>query len=356
MMRGADRWLWPCLTAPSWPLESVSRVFLAVTDHFEPFHHAERDEALRRMELWQRAFPASISDFADATGRKPRHTFFYPIEQYDEEVIARLADLCGESGSEVEVHLHHHDDTAVTLRDKLDRGVEALMSHGLLSRAADGSGRFCFIHGDWALANCHPLGRHCGVPEEIRILREAGCVADFTFPSAPSPTQPRRVNSIYYTADTGNPQTLASGVPLRLGQGPACRDAPYHLLLVHGVTAMNWHRRKWGLLPRLENSDLTMANPPTPERWRLWLRHAPRVAGRPDWAFIKLHTHGAPPPNCHMLLGQPMRAFREYLATLALPVHFVTAREMVNVLHALEDGAQDFDERLLVHRYPAPPL
>jgi len=344
------------MTARAWPPESVSRVFLAVTDHFEPFHHADQSTAVERMQRWQREFPASIQDFADATGRQPRHTFFYPVEQHDAEVVGRLADVCRETGSEVEVHLHHRDDTAATLRAGLQRGREALMSHGLLSRAADGSPRFCFIHGDWALANCHPAGKHCGVPEEIEVLRNAGCIADFTFPSAPSPTQPRRVNAIYYTPATGDPRTLAGGVGLQSAKVPPCREARDHLLLVHGVTALNWTRRKWGLLPRLENSDLTMANPPTPDRWRLWLRHAPRVAGRPDWAFVKLHTHGAPPPNCDMLLGPLMKAFREFVQDQPVPVHFVTAREMVNVLHALEDGAVEFDESMYTRRYAPPPM
>ena len=355
-MRGADRWLWPCLTAPAFVPEGVSRVFLAITDHFEPFHHTDRSGAIQRMQRWQRDFPVSIRDFADATGRKPRHTFFYPVEQYDAEVIERLADLCRETGSEVEVHLHHKEDTAATLWTKLHRGLEALMRHGLLSRAVDASAQFCFIHGDWALANCHPHGRHCGVPDEIEVLRKSGCIADFTFPSAPSPTQPRTVNAIYYTPSTGDPRTLAHGVSLKSSCVPSCREAQDHLLLVHGVTGLNWSRRKWGLLPRLENSDLTMANPPTPDRWRLWLRHAPRVAGRPDWAFVKLHTHGAPPPNCDMLLGTLMKTFRDFVQTQPVPVHFVTAREMVNVLHALEDGAQNFDESMLGHRYARPPL
>ena len=36
---------------------------------------------------------------------------------------------------------------------------------------------------------------------EIEILRETGCYADFTLPSAPSPTQTRKINSIYYAVD-----------------------------------------------------------------------------------------------------------------------------------------------------------
>ena len=356
MLRGAHRWLWPCLTSRSYPIASVSRVFITIVDHFEPFHKAkDRNEALRRMDRWLSEYPHSIQDCVDASGRTGGHTFCYPIEQYDADVVAKLAELCRRTGSETEVHLHHHGDTAATFRGKLRKGLEALMQHGLLSRAADGSPRFCFVHGDWALANSHPEGLHCGVPEELRILREMGCIADMTFPSAPSPTQPQRVNEIYYTPSSGDPHTLSEGPLVQCGvAAPSCDDCD-QLLLVHGVTALNWSRRKWGVLPRLENSDLTLANPPTPERWKLWLRHAPRVVGRPDWAFIKLHTHGATPWNSDMLLGQPMRAFREFLSAQHVPFHYVTARQMVNQIHAVE--ARSIDQSAAAdERYSSPPV
>lgn len=355
MLRGAHRWLWPCLASRSYPIETVTRVYLTIVDHFEPFHKAkDRNEALSRMDRWLSEYPASLHGCVDASGRTGRHTFCYPIEQYDQEVVSKLAELCQSTGSETEVHLHHHGDTASTLRDKLQKGLEALMQHGLLSRAADGSPRFCFVHGDWALANSHPEGHHCGVPEELRILRELGCIADMTFPSAPSPTQPQRVNDIYYTQNSGDPRTLSQGPSVRCGVASPSPDDCDQLLLVQGVTALNWSRRKWGVLPRLENSDLTLANPPTAERWKLWLHHAPRVVGRPDWAFLKLHTHGATPRNSDMLLGKAMRAFREFLSTLRVPFHYVTAREMVNVIHALEDGS--VDPSVGATRYSPPPV
>jgi hypothetical protein len=339
MMRGMDRWLRPYLKAPSYPADSVTRVFLAITDHFEPFHKAQdQAEAIRRMKRWQKEFPDSIQEFKDATGRLPRHTFFYPVEQYDTEVMSRLADLCAETGCQTEVHLHHEDDSSESLRERMKRGLDGLERHGLLHHSPDGKAAFCFIHGDWALANSHPEGHHCGVEHEIRLLRELGCMADFTYPSAPSPTQPQRVNSIYYTHCSGRPETLGEGPSAACGQVPDERSSSEHLLLIQGVVALNWKRRKLGLLPRLENSDITLANPPTAERWQIWLRHAPRVLGRPDWAFLKLHTHGATPWNSDMLLGSAMRRFREFLSTQKVIIHHVSAREMVELVHRLEDA------------------
>jgi hypothetical protein len=115
------------------------------------------------------------------------------------------------------------------------------------------------------------------------------------------------------------------------------------LLIVQGPLALNWQRKKFGLLPRIENSDLTAANPPTLDRLRLWLDCQVAVEGRPNWVFVKLHTHGAKPDNTRMLLGEPMREFHRSLAKLAkkdhtICFHYVTARELVNILHAAETG------------------
>ena len=338
-MRGAGRWLMPYLKTPRHSAESVERVFITIADHFEPFHKTDRAGGVERMKRWLREYPESIKPWAGQGGLHPKHTHFFPIEQYDKEVVSMLTDLCAMTGSEVEVHLHHHDDTATTLRDKLRRGIDDLSRHDLLRTDATGRPRFCFVHGDWALANCHPQGRHCGVSEELSFLREMGCIADLTFPSAPSPTQPRRINEMYYTPCSGRPETLTHGPCPKRGVVPMERDHPDHLLLIQGVTAPRWSQRKMGILPRLENSDLTLANPPTPDRWRIWLQHAPRVIGQPTWAFIKLHTHGATPWNSDMHLGLAMRQFREFLATQShLDIQWLTAGEMVQQIHAMEDG------------------
>ena len=354
-MRALDRWLLPYLRQASGTARPVSRVFVAVTDHFEPFHQTDRTGALERMRRWRDLYPAAIAGFRDSSGRGPRHSFFYPVEQYDREVVEHVAALCRETGGEAEVHLHHENDTEATLRPKLVEGAQRLAEHGLLSRHPDGRPAFAFVHGDWALANSGPHGRACGVAHEIQVLMETGCYADFTFPSAPDPSQPRRVNSIYYVRDTGSPDTLDHGPAARLG-APGPVD---HLLLVQGVVALNWRRRKLGLLPRVENSDLTEANPPTADRFQIWLRHAPRIAGLEDWAFVKLHSHGATPANSKVFLGPPMHDFHRHLCEdwAAQPgrvLHYVTAREMANVIHAVESGAREFSPSMLDFRYPAP--
>ncbi|HSI65543.1 MAG TPA: hypothetical protein VLE43_20620 [Candidatus Saccharimonadia bacterium] len=358
-MRALDRWLIPYLRQKKRRVADGVRVFLTIADHFEPYHHTNHAGAMDRMKRWSDEYPVGIAPFRDSGGRTPRHTFFYPIEQYDPEVVGKLAEVCRSSGSETEVHLHHDGDTEESLREKLLLGVSQLQSHGMLSQDPSGKAAFAFVHGDWALANCHPSGEACGVPHELAALRECGCYADLTFPSAPSPTQPTRVNSMYYVEDTGSPRTLSHGPAVRAGIQPAEAASLKHLLLIQGVLALNWDRRKWGVLPRMENSDITSANPPVASRFHSWLKHAPSPAGLPSWVFIKLHTHGAVPRNSDVFLGEPMRRFHRYLCEEwagrgGNHLHYVTAREMVNVLRAVEGGAREFHPALLDSVFPPP--
>lgn len=355
MYKALDLWLPAYLrrSRPATPA-GVTDILLAVCDHFEPLHDADKPTALQRIRRWQREFPPLIAPFRDADGVRPRHTWFYPVEQYDPDILAELTELCRRTGGEVELHLHHEDDTAEQLREKLALGKSNLARHGLLARDAAGGIRYGFIHGNWALANSHPQGRSCGVTNELTVLAETGCYADFTMPSAPSPTQTRIINSIYYAQDSGLPKSHDTGERARVNSKPETRNSK--LLLVQGPLGLNWERRKFGFLPRIENGEVTGANPPRPERVRIWTRVAPRVQGRPDWIFIKLHTHGGIERDMATLLAAPMRDFFAHLTTeyndgQKYRLHFVTARELVNIIHAAEAGHSGNAGQFRNHRY-----
>ena len=338
--KALDLWLPAYLRRPRRPtVDGTTDLLLAVCDHFEPFHDADKSEALQRMHRWRVEFPRLIESYRDADGCRPRHTFFYPVEQHDSEILSRLEDISHHTQSEVELHLHHDGDTAAGLRDKLERGKDDLNRHHFLPRDPQGGLHYGFVHGNWALAHSHPQGRHCGVVDELSVLRQTGCYADFTMPSAPDRTQTRIINRLYYARSTGRPKPHDTGFPAAVGR----EAGPDDLLLVQGPLGLNWSWRKFGLLPRLENGAITGANPPTPARMRLWLNLGIHVQGRPEWVFIKLHTHGGLPRNMATLLGDPMRRFYDHLLSnyndgAKFRLHFVTAREMVNILHAAEAG------------------
>src|SRR5262249_38086850 len=66
------------------------------------------------------------------------------------------------------------------------------------------------------------------------------------------------------------------------------------------------------------------------------------VEGRPEWVFVKIHTHGAPESQAASLLGDGGRALHQALAHYndgrRWQLHYVTAREMYNVAMAAMEG------------------
>jgi hypothetical protein len=344
--RHVGRWL------PSYLLQAPRRrlpaadepvhLLLCLADHYEPKYGGVAPEVSRaRVRRWQRDYPR-LARCRDSDGRPPRHTFFYPAEEYEPDYLDALAELCAAGLGEVEVHLHHDNDTAEGLYRTLSDFKEVLAGrHGLLARRRDGAVAYGFVHGNWALCNSRPDGRHCGVNDELDVLRRTGCYADFTLPSAPSPTQTRKINSIYYAVTRpGRPRSHERGSDAGAGPPPAGG-----LLLIQGPLLLDWRRRKWGLLPRLENGCLQGSQPPALARLPLWLRARVQVPSRPDWFFVKLHTHGADEGNHEALLGEPMARFHEDLAVYArrhpnFRYHYVTAREMYNLVKAAEAGWQ----------------
>jgi hypothetical protein len=350
MYKALDLWLPAYLRQrPRMSASGVTDILLAICDHFEPLHHTDKATARDRIRRWKREYPPLIQGFPDADGVRPRHTFFYPVEQYDADLVGELTELAQWCGGEVELHLHHDHDTTDGVRQKLERGKENLARHGWLARDNEENLRYGFIHGDWALGNSHPAGIKCGVNNELGVLKETGCYADFTMPSAPHPTQTRIINSLYYAQDTSRPKPHDTGELVRVkGDGLQNRNLKPEtpnpkLLLIQGPLGLNWSRRKLGVFPRIENGELSGANPPTAARVKIWLKLGIHVQGRPDWLFVKLHAHGGIPPNMTTLLGEPMRRFFDHLLAeyndgRKYRLHFVTAREMVNIIHAAEDG------------------
>jgi hypothetical protein len=301
--------------------------------------------AAERVRRWTADFSERFLRFRDSDGCPPRHTFFYPLEMYRRQEVAQLAELCRNGLGEVEIHLHHDNDNSENLRRTLRDYCRRLRDeHGLLCRDRRENGdsiRYGFVHGNWALDNSRPDGRWCGVNNELDILRETGCYADFTFPSYPSPTQTRKINSIYYALDDPlGPKSHDWGRDVGDGDPP-----PDSLMLIQGPLTLNWHSRKFGLLPRIENGNLQASQPPAAYRVDLWLRARVRIKSRPDWFFVKLHTHGAVEANREILLGEAMARFHEGLARRSqvnanFRYHYVTAREVYNLARAAEAGWQ----------------
>lgn len=317
----------------------VRHVYFCFADHYEPYggtRDAARAQA--RLRRWLEEYPVLAGRHRDSDGRPPRHTFFYPEEEYDPVLLDRLAALCRAGYGDVEVHLHHDNDTADNLRATLERYRDTLhRRHGLLHTDPAGRVVYAFIHGNWALDNSRPDGRWCGVDNEIAVLVQTGCYADLTMPSAPSATQTRKINSIYF----------AKGAPGRRKGHDTGRDAAVaawgtadELLLIPGPLTLNWREAKHGLLPRIENAEVSADAPPSAHRVALWGRCRVSVRGAEEHVFIKAHAHGATEKSMQMLFGNGFERLwseleRQYRDRPGCRLHYVTAWEMYNRIRAL---------------------
>ena len=313
-------------------------LLFAFCDHYEPLHgNARHAVGEARVRAWEKKYPELASRFVDADGRHPQHSFFFPGEQYSPPFLDMLGTLASRGFGEVELHLHHDGDTSAKLRRDIPEYLAQLASHGHLSRTADGKLRFGFIHGNWALANARHDGRWCGVDDEIPLLFDLGCYADYTFPSAPDECQPNIVNRIYWPdGDFGKKRGYEVGTPARVGE--VRRD---RILMIEGPIALA--RRPGKLSVRIESAAITAADPPTPDRVRTWVEQGIHVEGRPEWVFVKVHTHGAPEDQAASLLGEGGRVLHEELTSRYddgkdWVLHYVTAREMFNIALAAMAG------------------
>jgi hypothetical protein len=327
-------------------------ILFSICDHFEPFWNgADHSVAYRRVSSWVESYAEVAERHEDSMGKPPRHTFFYPIEEYEPNLMKQLEDLCHKGFGEVEVHLHHDNDSAANLTKTLDSYKRTLFKeHGLLSTSLTRSDiRYGFIHGNWALDNSRPDGRYCGINNEITVLQQTGCYADFTMPSAPSDTQTTTINSIYYATDNPErPKSHDHGNPAKAGV--KCDTG---LLCIQGPLALDFHSRKYGLFPRIENGALSADNGITIDRIRRWVRQRVHVQGRPDIIFVKIYTHGAQDDVIDLFFSQGClnRLFSLFEVFCKLDgrskLYYVTPRQMYNVVKGLEALPDAHVEELL---------
>ena len=294
--RNAQLWLGGYLSARAadWNRAGkIRRIWVSLCDHYEPLWlQPDLETARSRVSLWARLWPEVARRNADSAGRHPKHTFFFPQEEYRPEFLDPLARMTSDGIGDVDIHIHHDCEGEQNFLDRMNGFIEALTrNHGLL-RQRDGRTVFGFIHGNWALDNSRPDGRWCGLNNEITLLRDLGCYADFTMPSGASPTQSRILNSIYWVNDDPEkPRSFDKGTPVKPGH-PGSGD----LLMVNGPMGLRWRER---LTPRVETGEMAHQDLATRYRVERWLDLAPRIG---EDVFVKLYTHGAQERNSAALL------------------------------------------------------
>lgn len=326
----------------------LKHILFCFVDHYEPgTAGAEKETWYGRVNSWMNKYPQIASKFTDSDGYHPRHTWFYPPHYYDKKILKDLVSLCSKGFGEIEMHLHHNrmepfPEKNDSLKRKIKQCIKDYSKLGIFKTDINGKAetRYAFIHGDWALDN----GRFnnpefCGVNNEITVLLETGCYADFTFPAIRMESQPKTINSIYYAIDDPEkPKSYDTGKYASVGI-----ENQKGLLMIQGPIGLSWAKRKYLIFPTFEDAEISHNNIPTEERIDLWVNTNIHIKNRPEWIIIKVHTHGAPESEHETLLGKPIVDMHKHLNQkyndgIRYMLHYVTARELYNIVKAAEAG------------------
>lgn len=327
-----------------------------MADHYEPgTGGVAADTERQRIQTLLARWPALANRHRDSDGNRPKITWFFPPHYHRRGNLRALVSLAEQGVGEIELHLHHGKiapDTAENLAHSIRMCLAEYGRFGIFG-SENGRKRYGFIHGDWALDNSRHGGRYCGVDNELQVLIDTGCYADFTFPSC-NEANPAQINSIYYAHGApGRRKSYNRGVATRVGS-----STEGQLLIVQGPLHPMFRSGRPTSL-RVVGDDVSHENPPTRKRIDLWIKTWIHVEGRSDWVFVKVHTHGA--EDGDVLFGEDMDRGLTYLETsyndgTEYKLHYASAREVYNMIKAAEDGERgspnDFrNYRIAMPRY-----
>ena len=104
----------------------------------------------------------------------------------------------------------------------------------------------------------------------------------------------------------------------------------------------------------IEAGEIKGDHPPCEHRIDLWLKPGIHVLGNPGWVFVKVFTHGTQERNQEALFGRPMDEALTYLERTyndgkRYKLHYVTARQMYNIIRAAEEGCRGDPHRYRDH-------
>ncbi|MFC1668272.1 hypothetical protein ACFL1T_02660 [Chlamydiota bacterium] len=327
-------------------IENPIDIFLCIADHFEPgYGDASIEKQRQRVDRWVFDCPKLAKKHCDIDGYPPKHTWFFPPHYDIDKHLEKLVLLCIQGLGEIELHFHHNrvepfPDTAETFEKKIQNCINSFSRFNIFSKDSTGKSRFGFIHGDWALDNSRG-DKFCGINNELEILSRLGCYADFTFPALYE-SQPKLLNRIFYAKDNPlKPKSYNTGREVAVGS----KDYG-DLLIIQGILGIRFLKRINSFFMAIEDSSISNANPPTEKRIDYWINNGISIKGRSHVKFIKLHTHGAWEGSMESLLGRAADNMHSYLESKYndgknYRLHYVTAREMYNIIKGLEIGMEE---------------
>jgi hypothetical protein len=337
MLQVIFKWSIPYLKSNLKKKSFPIHIIFCLVDHFEPGAGCvspEVEEA--RMYALLSKYPSIADKHKDFYGNIPKRTWFFPPHYHRSNNLKKLVSLCEKGYGEIELHLHHgktQPDHPDNLRDTLLQCIREYSYFGIFG-TQNGEKRYGFIHGDWALDNSIN-GKYCGVNNEIQILAQTGCFADFTFPSL-NKSNPSQINSIYYVIDDPNkPKSHDKGYSVRKN-GKKAGD----LMLIQGPLHPFFFSKQITSL-RTPGDSINGDPPVTSKRVDFWVKTGIHIQGKDNWIVIKTHTHGS--TDSKAVLGDEIDSIFSYLETKYNDgnhyiLHYVTARELYNIIKAVEAG------------------
>lgn len=318
LTRRATPWLGSYLfdPAPRIHRDRPLDICFVFVDRFVPAGDpAAQLEAVRN---WQKAYGDLLEGHADSRGRCPKHTWFIEPSQLGPEAREQMAHWPERSWGEIEFLFDpSKQGGAEELRESIGREAELLREMGACPQ-----GRFVAARGGAALTG----GLQA---EEVAELLHAGCQADLSFPALGSPAQPANVNRIL------DLHTHSGEVVFDVARADNSPPAE-SLLLLPGPTHI-------GLtLGVFDGGTIGPGDPPYIWRIYHWLAAHVHLPGRPNWVFFVIHGSTASDPSRRMLLGKPLdrlwTAMEERFKSPGHRLHYVTAREAVNIARAAQAG------------------
>lgn len=314
------------------PKDGPIDIMFLFVDHFELNGHQDR------LDAWSKGYPAIAKKHRDSDGHHPKHSFFYAMDLMHEHELVAMKPVVDAGYGEFELHWHHDHDTEQSFVSKLENAMSIFHKHGYMQPyQANQKACFGFIHGNWSLANARGEN-FCGVDNEVRLLKDMGCYADFTYPALFSTAQPPFVNNIYYCNDIDKNSCHFKGEDSSVGK----QESNDEFMIVQGPMTINWRdwRHKWH--PTIEDGDINQF--PThddPKRIDAWMKQNIHVKGRPEWQFVKIFCHGAQ-DHKSVVSDTTDRMFQyiedNYNDGKKYRLHYVSAREAYNIIKAAEAG------------------
>ena len=333
--------------------QGPTHILFAFVDHFEPGDPAQVD-------MWADDYMAMASQHTDADGRHPVHSYFlmWPACFDIDQQLVTLNTVTYNGLGEVEFHLHHG-----TLDER--RRPEASATADMVAMTTEARDAWCrngawvtaervpqhpfaFIHGMWALDNSRiatpfdpndPRPVACGVNEELRMLSQLGCFADFTFPAYGS-MEPLITDSLFWVRDDESPASYKNSENCRMVEVGGSQFGD--LMIIEGP------KTNTNIGVGIGCGGAVHEDPATLARMDEWVGHNVHVGGRDDWIFVKVYTHGCmydltTPVSWDHFFGESAHQFysdieAKYNDGVNWKLHYVSAREMYNIARAAEAG------------------